>query len=252
VPFSTPDLHGGRLYLTAGRRGAFDPEDVELLQLVIDHTMPMLQNIKLVDQLASDAADAERQRIALNFHDRVIQPYIGLRMGLEAIRQKLGRGEADITHNIDWLLALTKDEISQLRHLVQGLKNGGERVDGLVLAIRRYGCKFTTATGIQVQVDIRGELHVNDHLATEVFHIVAEGLSNIRRHTLATTASITLIQDNRHLSVQICNDGLEGETFEPFTPRSITERTTALGGQVRVVRQGQTHVAVIADIPLEE
>ena len=160
--------------------------------LVIDHTMPVLQNIKLVDQLASDAADAERQRIALDFHDRVIQPYIGLRMGLEAIRQKLGRGDADITHDIDWLLDLTKDELAQLRHLVQGLKNGGERVDGLVLAIRRFGRKFTAATGIQVQVEVNGELHVNDRLATEVFHIVAEGLSNIRRHTLATTASITL------------------------------------------------------------
>jgi signal transduction histidine kinase len=219
---------------------------------VIDQTMPMLQNIKLVDQLASDAADAERRRIALNFHDRVIQPYIGLRMGLEAIRQKLGREDADITHDIDWLLDLTKDEISQLRQLVQGLKNGGERVEGLLLAIRRYGCKFTTATGIQVQVDVHGALHVNDHLATEVFHIVAEGLSNIRRHTLANTASITLRQEHGHLSVQIGNDGLEGETFTPFLPRSITERTAALGGQVCVVRQSQTHVAVIVEIPLED
>ena len=66
-------------------------------------------------------------------------------------------GNADITHDIDWLLDLTKDELSQLRHLVQGLQNGGERVDGLVLAIRRFGRKFTAATGIQVQVDITGE-----------------------------------------------------------------------------------------------
>jgi hypothetical protein len=58
--------------------GAFDQADVEFLLLVFDHTTPMLQNITLVDQLASDAADAERQRIALDFHDRVTQPYIGL------------------------------------------------------------------------------------------------------------------------------------------------------------------------------
>ena len=38
VPFSAPNLHGGRLYLTAGRRGVFDPEDVEFLRLVIDQT----------------------------------------------------------------------------------------------------------------------------------------------------------------------------------------------------------------------
>ena len=252
VPLFSPDLFGGRLYITAKRRGVFDPEDIEFLLLVFEQTIPLLQNIKLVDQIASDAADAERQRIALDFHDRVIQPYIGLQMALEAIRQKLGRGDTDVTHDIDWLLDLTKEELAQLRPLVQGLKNGGERVGDLVPAMRRFGRKFMAATGIQVRVDVRGEPHVNDRLAAEVFHIVAEGLSNIRRHTLATTASITLIQENSHLTVQIRNDGVEGETFEPFTPRSITERTMALGGQVRVERQSQTQVAVIAEIPLEE
>jgi signal transduction histidine kinase len=252
VPLSSPGLHGGRLYITAGRRGVFDQEDVEFLLLVIEHTMPVLQNIKLVDQLASDAAEAERRRIALDFHDRVIQPYIGLQMVLEVIRRKLGLGDANITHDIDCLLDLTKDELAQLRHLVQGLKNGGERVGDLVSAIQRFGRKFMAATGIQVRVEVHGEPHVNDRLAAEVFHIVTEGLSNIRRHTLASTASITLAQENSQLSIQIRNDGVEGETFEPFTPRSITERTMALGGQVRVERQSQTHAAVIAEIPLEE
>jgi signal transduction histidine kinase len=250
VPLSSPDLRGGRLYITAGRRGVFDPEEVDFLLLVFDHAMPVLQNIKLVDQLASDAADAERQRIALDFHDRVIQPYIGLQMALEAIRQKLSICYADVTHDIDWLLDLTKDELAQLRHLVQGLKSGGERVGGLVPAIRRFSRKFTAATGIQVQVEVNGEPHVNDRLAAEVFHIVAEGLSNIRRHTLATTASITLRQENGQLSIQIRNDGVEGETFVPFTPRSITERTMALGGEVRVEHQSHTHAVVIAEIPL--
>jgi signal transduction histidine kinase len=250
VPLSSPDLLGGRLYVTAGRRGVFDPEDVDFLLLVFDHAIPVLQNIKLVDQLASDAADAERQRIALDFHDRVIQPYIGLQMALEAIRQKLAMGAADVTHDIDWLLDLTKDELAQLRHLVQGLKSGGERVNGLVPAIRRFSHKFTAATGIQVQVEVNGEPHVNDRLAAEVFHIVAEGLSNIRRHTLATAASIMLRQEHGQLSIQIRNDGMEGETFVPFTPRSITERTMALGGQVRVEHQSHTHAVVIAEIPL--
>jgi signal transduction histidine kinase len=59
-------------------------------------------------------------------------------------------------------------------------------------------------------------------------------------------------QENSQLSIQIRNDGVEGETFEPFTPRSITERTVALGEQIRVERQNQTHTAVIAEIPLEE
>ena len=117
----------------------------------------------------------------------------------------------------------------------------------------RFGRKFTAATGIQVQVEVNGELHVNDRLATEVFHIVAEGLSNIRRHTLATTASITLVQENSYLSVQICNDGVEGETFRcPLHPVPSPNAPWPLAGRYVLSVRVQTHVAVIAEIPLEE
>ena len=250
VPLSSPAVAGGRLYLTTGSRCAFDSSDVDFLLQVLEHTMPVLQNIAFVDQLALDAADAERQRITLDFHDGVIQPYIGLQMGLEAVRQKLRWGNADVTHDIERLLHLTKDEIAQLRHVVQGMKTGGERIDGLIPAIRRFACKFAAATGIQVQVEADAAPHVNDRLAAEVFRIVTEGLSNIRRHTQAATATIALAQKNGHLIVQITNDGVDGEAFCLFSPRSITERTTTLGGSVHVERQCQAHAAVIAEIPL--
>jgi len=250
VPLSSPLMVGGRLYLATRTHNAFDASDADFLLQVIEHTMPVLHNIILVDQLASDAADAERQRIALDFHDGVIQPYIGLQMGLEAVRQKLSWGEADVRPDIEHLLHLTKDEIVQLRLVILGLKTGGERIDGLVPAIQRFTHKFSAATGIQVELEATNAPHVNDRLAAEVFYIVTEGLSNIRRHSQAATASITLAQQDGCLIVEIGNDGVDGGAFCGFSPRSITERTTALGGRVRVERQGQTHAVVITEIPL--
>jgi signal transduction histidine kinase len=250
VPLSFPELTGARLYLTTGRPRAFDQSDVDFLVQVCEHTIPVLHNIQLVDQLASHAADAERQRIALDLHDGVIQPYIGLQMGLEAIRQRLAWGHADVTQEIERLLDLTKDEITQLRCVVQGLKNGGQHVGGLVPAIRRFADKFAAATGIQVQVEANGESYISDRLAAEVFHIMTEGLSNVRRHTQAATTTITVAQGNGHLILQIINDGVVGEVFRPFTPRSISARVAALGGRVRVERQGHDQTAVTVAIPL--
>jgi signal transduction histidine kinase len=250
VPLSSPYASGGRLYLTASTRRAFHLSDVDFLLQVFDHTMPILHNIKLVDQLASAAADAERQRIALDLHDGVIQPYIGLQLGLEAVRHKLVWGHAEVTPDIERLLDLTKDEIAQLRHMVHGLRRSGQGGGGLLPALRRFALKFAAATGIQVQVEANGELHVNDRLAAEVFYIVTEGLSNIRRHTQAAAATITVAHDHGSLILQISNDGVQGETLSPFRPRSITDRATALGGQVRVERQGHAQTAVIVEIPL--
>jgi GAF domain-containing protein len=54
VPFRARDYIVGRLYLTSLRRRAFNTTDVDFLVQVLDHAMPVLDNIRLVDRLASD------------------------------------------------------------------------------------------------------------------------------------------------------------------------------------------------------
>src|SRR3712207_3801557 len=49
---------------------------------------------RLVEQLASDAAESEHRHTAFGLHEGVIPPYIALQIGLTAVRQKLGRGQA--------------------------------------------------------------------------------------------------------------------------------------------------------------
>jgi signal transduction histidine kinase len=252
VPWCHPSMAHSRLYITARRRRVFDPSDVDFLLQVSEQTMPCLHNIKLVDQLASNAAEAERQRIALDLHDGVIQPYIGLQIGLAAIRQKLAWGDADVKHEIDRLLELTKDEIMQLRSMVQSLKHGGEAVGELLPSLRRFACKFADATGIQVHIEATHQLLVNDRLASEVFHLVTEGLSNVRRHTQAETVEIRLAQEQGYLRVHIANDNPKGKAFVPFMPRSITARGTALGGRVHVESRNHSGTIVMIEIPLEE
>src|SRR4030095_4996489 len=89
VPLRHRNQTIGRLYLTAQRRRAFDITDVEFLIQVTDYLMPVIDSIRLVDRLAAEAAEEERKRIARDIHDSIIQPYIGLQMGLAGLRGKL-------------------------------------------------------------------------------------------------------------------------------------------------------------------
>ncbi len=75
----------GRLYLTERRPRAFREPDAFFILHVIEQIAPVIDNIRLVDQLASDAAEQERQTIARDLHDSVLQPYIGLQMGLAGV-----------------------------------------------------------------------------------------------------------------------------------------------------------------------
>ncbi len=80
--------------------------------------------------------------------------------------------------------------------------------------------------------------------------MVSEGLSNVRRHTEATRAKLVLMGYGDHLILRIENDVANGQVPEHFTPRSITERAAALGGQARVEQCEDGGTAVVVAIPL--
>jgi signal transduction histidine kinase len=248
VPLRSQRGTVNRLYLISQRRHAFTAADVDFLLQVSTHLMPILDNIRLVDRLASGAAEEERHRIARDLHDSVIQPYLGLHLGLAALRRQLLAGGTEVKETLERLIALTDGGAADLRRYVRGLKDGSGREGDLLQAVRRFGAKFTEATGITVHVAAETEIHVSERLAVEAFQMVAEGLSNVRRHTDATQATVGLACRNRQLTLCIENAG--EEQWAPFTPRSLAERATALGGQARVERRADNGSIVVVEIPL--
>jgi signal transduction histidine kinase len=240
----------GRLYLTASRWRAFDTSDVRFLLQAFEHAMPTIENVQLLGQLASTAAEMERQRIARDLHDSVIQPYIGLKTGLMAIDQKLAAGRTDVRGSVQQLLEVIDEEVTDLRLYTHRLHTRGEREDGLLPMLQHFTERFAKMTGIAVHVEAETPLHVNDRLAAEAFQIVAEGLSNVSRHTHSAQATISLACCKEHLSLRIANDGAAGKVLPSFIPRSITQRTAALGGRTRVEQSTGGGIVVVVDIPL--
>src|SRR5215468_551315 len=176
-------------------------------------------------------------------------------MGLVAIQKKLATQSPAVPEDVEHLLALTSAGIADLRHYMGELRENGARDSGLLPggllpAVQRFTKKFAEATGIAVQVEATTALPVHDRLAAEVFQMVAEGLSNVRRHTRSAQATVTLACDHDHLHLSIANDAVPGTTPTPFTPRSITERATALGGCAHVEWPEHGGTVIVVDIPL--
>jgi signal transduction histidine kinase len=238
----------GRFYII-GPAQTLDDSDIAFVLQLIEHVIPVLDNIRLVDRLASEAAEYERQRIARDIHDGVIQPYIGLQLGLAAIRQKIELGNNDVARDVKELTAMTVTEIEELRHYIRGLK-ASERHDTMLLpAIRRFASKFSAATGIAVEVKTTKEIGVKDRLAAEIFQMVTEAFSNIRRHTHSPRAEAELDFRSGLFVLNIKNANDNG-TRATFHPRSLAERAAALGGQLEVYTDDQNHTVVSIQIPL--
>ncbi len=250
----------GRLYIIDGP-DRFDSPDMDFMLQLMDHVTPVMENIRLIDNLASDAAEQERRRIAHDIHDSVIQPYLGIQFGLAALGQKLEAGNVAILDDVHELLELTNHELAELRRFVWGLRAGEGRMDVLLPAIERYAERFSLVTGIKVDVEAHGKVKVNDRLAAELFQIVAEGLSNVRRHAFCRDARVEISCKESSLLLQIKNsrprtggtpdmERAEGQESPSFRPRSIAERAASLGGETRVFIDDKDYTVVSVGIPL--
>src|SRR5471032_334119 len=238
----------GRIYVVSAKH-RFTRSDATFLHHLAAQAFPAIENIELLDRLASDAAFRERQKIARDLHDTAIQPYIGLRHGLSALRQ---RAEADnaLLPDIDKLLSMTTEVIADMRHFARNVRVGDAReVPELLVALRLQAAQVRDFYDIDITIESSDKLAVSDRLAAEVFQIVNEGMSNIRKHTDARRGCITLSRNDNMLQIRIENDNPEN-LVPDFLPGSIAERAAALGGTVAVTLSPAAMTVIQIDIPL--
>lgn len=247
VPVRLHHAAVGRLYLTASV-GTFEISDLAFLSHAMSATLRVTENVRLVDRLASDAAANERHSLARSIHDTVVQPYIGLKLGLTALRQRLRTGDGAVEGDLERLLALIDPEMTRLRDYIAGLRGATDAGPTVVPAIQQFADRFAAVTGIDVTVKAPASLAIGDRLGAGLVEMVAEGLSNVRRHTLSQRAVVTLERADGVVALRIDNDG-EGVAVGPFEPRSLAEHAHAFGGSLTVHRSADT-TGVAIRIPL--
>ncbi|HEY5896181.1 MAG TPA: histidine kinase [Burkholderiales bacterium] len=240
-------LHG-RIYI-AGKR-SFSYGEADFLAQAAEQTGAAIDNLALLDKLMANAAQLERMRIARDLHDTTIQPYIGLRLGLQALQRKVPP-DSSLAGPVTELLGMTSAAVEDLRGYVRKLRDThphlgtAQLIDTLHDQIARYRSFYA------IDVELRAEPHLSlsDQIADEAYQIVCEALSNIYRHTRARKAYVELKRDGESLRIEVGNGRQPGASAR-FTPRSITERAKALGGAVDVRLDAGGLDVVVVQIPL--
>src|SRR4029079_3404512 len=138
--------------------------------------------------------------------------------------------------------------IEDLRGYVHGLSFKPGKATALFESLQRFAHKFSESTGMTVELDCPANLSIGDRLAAELFQIVAEALSNVRRHTSSDTALVWLRLVGENLVVAVQNRS-NAAPADDFVPKSIAERSESLGGMVAVT-QNEGSATVTVSIPL--
>lgn len=261
APFRFRGQPVGRIILMDRENGYFTEDDLELLQLLIRQLTPVFENVLTLRQLRLHAIERERNRIARDLHDGVIQTLASLEMQLDVLRRLATKDPGRAVEEIEHLQQIVKTESADLREIVTHLKplevESADLVDMIELSVDR----FRNETGMVVDLLIdRASIDLPELVCREIYQIVREGLNNIKKHAVATHVVIKMKQDERNLRLVIDDNGkgfsfagtYTGEALDTLRlgPISIKERTQTVHGRLTIESNPGHGARLYIDIPV--
>ena len=156
------------------------------------------------------AQEEERRRISRDLHDDVNQRLALLTLGLQAVEKQAGsllppEARASLSSALNGLVSLSDD----VRHLAYRFHPSILDDLGLETALQRLLDEFATRTKIKVLfVHQALPATLSKDVATALYRVVQECLSNVARHAKAARVEIELTADERFIELIIRDDGI--------------------------------------------
>lgn len=208
VPILLRDEVFGNLYLTDKRDDeAFTDVDEELAVALAAAAGLAIENTRLHEHLGNLALLEERERIARDLHDDVIQRMFAAGLSLQATAQRIadplirGRLE-DTVGELDVAIQQVRRSIFSLHHA----STGGASVRADVIAVCDAASR---ALGFEPLCQIHGPLDtlVTGTLAEHLTLTLREALSNVARHAGATAVQVIVGVDGGRVRLEVVDNG---------------------------------------------
>ncbi|GAB4169558.1 MAG: hypothetical protein Fur0039_08450 [Rhodocyclaceae bacterium] len=204
--------------------------------------------------------EEERARIARELHDELGQGLTALRIDLGWLRGKCGRLGAAAAERIAGALGVVEHSVAALRRISEDLRPAMLDSLGLAAAVEDHVAKFSTRTGIACHLSMnREEFDLDDRVATAVFRVVQEALTNVARHAQASELEVSIEeceqggQGGIRLSVRDNGRGLPAvPEHKTFGLLGMRERVSMLGGRLDIESEPGRGTRIGAWLPLRE
>jgi len=157
---------------------------------------------------ARRAREAERQRIASDFHDGPLQSFISLQMRLEILRKLLERDLSAGMDDLKDLQDLAQQQVKELRAFVRSMRPPDMQGSNLYASARRICENFQKESGIPVSfLGGEGPLKFPEEMASEVIQMLREALHNVLKHAGATRVAVSLERVAKTLELTVDDNG---------------------------------------------
>lgn len=254
VPLRVPGGVKGTLMvanLKGGRK--FNHRERLLVESFADAASVAIDYDRAQTELRRFGLMEERERIAKELHDGIIQSLFAVGMSLQGTA--LMSGSVEVSGRLEHAVEQLDHVIRDLRNYIFGLRPGILADRQLDQALHALGQEMQARS--REKVDVSVDAAVAAQLSTrsaEIVQLTREALSNVARHAQARRAAVTLERKGANAVLTVEDDGVG------FTPgnnpsgnglRNMRERAAALGGKLEVDTRagGGTTLRVAFPIP---
>ncbi|KAA9150121.1 GAF domain-containing protein [Amycolatopsis acidicola] len=247
----------GVLLVTKFRDTApFTDAEVDLIQDFAGHAALAVEFARAEGDRRRLAVFEDRDRIARDLHDLVIQRLFAVGLGLESLRKVTP--DEQIAERVAGFVRELDRTIRDVRNSIFSLQEPAEAHAGVRSDLLRMAQDSSGMLGFEPRISFDGPLDaaVTGPVRTDLLATVREALSNVARHAEAKAVSVDVAVDSagRRLTVRVTDDGSGPGAGPDGGLTSLRRRADRWNGTLTVNagEHGGTVLAWTAELPRAE
>jgi PAS domain S-box-containing protein len=209
-----------------------------------DITESKLAHALLIDQQRTLAVLEERELMAREVHDGVGQTLAAAYLQVKSASEFLARGDTRAVEScLRCLAEATQESKETVRDFLLGVKSRSASEKSFMTVLRQYFDHYSNNYGIHVEFVTPPDLEEKRFdltLEAQLQPIIQEALTNVRKHSGASSARVIISLSDNLLRVEVEDDGKgfdpeEANKNQGFGLRSMRGRAGLMGGRLEVI-----------------
>lgn len=196
-----------------------------------------LEHIELEKQVL-EISERERRRIGQDLHDGLGQHLTGIELMVQALESKVGSVSPDAAAQTARISEHVRDAIRQTKALARGLSPVNLEANGLMSALQELTVSVRDMFRVNVSLNARNPVLINDNVvATHLFRIAQEAISNALKHGGARNVQVELDEKAGEICLIVTDDGkgfCASSNGSGMGLRIMAYRAGMIGGKVEV------------------
>jgi PAS domain S-box-containing protein len=243
----------------AGRPLYFLPimEDITERKKAEEELRQSQMKLRDLHRQLQNAREDERSRISRDIHDELGQYITALKIDLAWLKRKTDPKQLGLLQKLESMNGVADATLQTIRRVSSEMRPGVLDALGLAAGVDWLVKDFEKRTEIQCVLYIAPEeIAVEPNLATDVFRVLQETLTNIARHAQASMVWVTLRQTPDAIELKVADNGI-GISEEKISKAvslgllGIRERLLSWGGTLSVTGLPGEGTSIRAFIPTE-